>query len=571
MAVTLSRRHLLQGTAAAAAGGLTPGLVRSAWAQTPTQLNAMTRTLEVKGKSATVFGIQQSNGVSGLYLDPGQRFMVDLANRLTEDTIIHWHGQTPPVAQDGVAITGEEKVIAAGTVQPYDYAPRPGTYWMHSHQGLQEMQLMTAPLIVRSADDLKRDAQEVTVILNDFTFKTPEEVMKEVTGGAMAATGGPDSGGKADSGGTADSGGKADSGDKAGGSTAGAPSAGGAMPGMSSGTQQSAMPGGAAMSAGAMPSGAMPAMAGGAMPATSAGAMPGVAGGAMPGMGGNGTPPAAQAMRMGGNGQPDVNDFDYDAYLANDRTLDDPMVVRTERNGRVRLRLINGSSSTIYWIELNGAEGTLIGVDGEQVHPLRGRRFPMAEAQRLDIMVDVPAGKVVSVLAQREGDRVRTGIILAAPGARVVKIPELAMMASEPMGISLEARLSALKPLAPRAVDRRLAVVLSGSMAPYSWAINGRNWANHEPLRIAKGQRVEFDIVNTTPMGHPMHLHGHAFQVVALNGKALSGALRDTVQVPPKGSVKIAFDADNPGRWVFHCHNLLHMETGMITEVVYDT
>ena len=80
-----------------------------------------------------------------------------------------------------------------------------------------------------------------------------------------------------------------------------------------------------------------------------------------------------------------------------------------------------------------------------------------------------------------------------------------------------------------------------------------------------------FNFVNQTPMGHPMHLHGHAFQVVSLNGKALRGALRDTVHVPAKSSVKIAFDADNPGRWVMHCHNLLHMETGMITEVVYDT
>jgi FtsP/CotA-like multicopper oxidase with cupredoxin domain len=562
MAVTLSRRHLLQGTAAAAAGGLAPGLVHTAWAQTPTQLNVLTRTLNVKGKSATVFGIQQANGLSGLYLDPGQRFTVDLANRLTEDTIVHWHGQTPPVAQDGVAITGEEKVIAAGTTRAYDYTPRPGTYWMHSHQGMQELQLMSAPLIVRSADDLKRDAQEVTVILHDFTFKTPEEVLKDVVGGVMAVgRGGGASGGKVA------------------GSTTSAPPASGAMPGMSSDAQKPvdaqkpaaptsgmAMPG---MASGAMPAGPMAGMSGGAMPAMSGGAMPAMSGGAMPGMAGKGASPAMPAMQMGG--EVDVNDFDYDAYLANDRTLDDPMVVRTERNGRVRLRLINGASSTIFWIELGGAEGTLIGVDGEQVRPLRGRRFPMAEAQRLDIMVDVPAGKVVSVLAQREGDRVRTGIILAAPGARVVKIPELATMASEPMGFSLEARLSAVKPLAKRAVDRRLPVVLSGSMTPYSWAINGRNWENHEPLRVAKGQRVELDIVNTTPMGHPMHLHGHAFQVVALNGKTLSGALRDTVQVPGKGSVKIAFDADNPGRWVFHCHNLLHMDTGMITEVVYDT
>ncbi|CAM5204634.1 Multicopper oxidase MmcO [Castellaniella defragrans] len=70
-------------------------------------------------------------------------------------------------------------------------------------------------------------------------------------------------------------------------------------------------------------------------------------------------------------------------------------------------------------------------------------------------------------------------------------------------------------------------------------------------------------------MAHPMHLHGHAFQVVALNGKAFSGAMRDTVHVPPMSKVTIAFDADNPGQWLLHCHNLYHMAAGMITEVAY--
>jgi FtsP/CotA-like multicopper oxidase with cupredoxin domain len=70
-------------------------------------------------------------------------------------------------------------------------------------------------------------------------------------------------------------------------------------------------------------------------------------------------------------------------------------------------------------------------------------------------------------------------------------------------------------------------------------------------------------------MAHPMHLHGHHFQVVGLNGAPVNGAVRDTVLVPVNGSVTIAFDANNPGRWLFHCHNLYHMATGMMTEVAY--
>ena len=106
-------------------------------------------------------------------------------------------------------------------------------------------------------------------------------------------------------------------------------------------------------------------------------------------------------------------------------------------------------------------------------------------------------------------------------------------------------------------------------MAPYAWSLNGEYWPNVTPLMIAHGQRVAIEMVNHTMMAHPMHLHGHAFQVVAINGAQLAGAVRDTVLVPPMGSVTIAFDADNPGRWAFHCHNLYHMMTGMMTEVRY--
>jgi FtsP/CotA-like multicopper oxidase with cupredoxin domain len=81
---------------------------------------------------------------------------------------------------------------------------------------------------------------------------------------------------------------------------------------------------------------------------------------------------------------------------------------------------------------------------------------------------------------------------------------------------------------------------------------------------------VELDIINHTQMAHPMHLHGHHFQVVAFDGRRARGPVRDTVFVPVNGSVRIAFDADNPGRWLFHCHNLYHMAMGMMTEVVYD-
>jgi FtsP/CotA-like multicopper oxidase with cupredoxin domain len=89
------------------------------------------------------------------------------------------------------------------------------------------------------------------------------------------------------------------------------------------------------------------------------------------------------------------------------------------------------------------------------------------------------------------------------------------------------------------------------------------------PLMLTKGQRVEIDLLNRTMMAHPIHLHGHVFQVIAIDGRPIQGAVRDTVLVMPMGRVRIAFDSDNPGRWALHCHNLYHMVTGMMTEFRY--
>ena len=118
--------------------------------------------------------------------------------------------------------------------------------------------------------------------------------------------------------------------------------------------------------------------------------------------------------------------------------------------------------------------------------------------------------------------------------------------------------------LCRRAPDVTHRVICAGAMTPYAWSLNGEYWPNVTSLMIATGQRVAIEMLNHTMMPHPMHLHGHAFQVVAINGAPLASAVRDTVLVPPMGSVTMAFDADNPGRWAFHCHNLYHMMTGMM-------
>jgi FtsP/CotA-like multicopper oxidase with cupredoxin domain len=297
---------------------------------------------------------------------------------------------------------------------------------------------------------------------------------------------------------------------------------------------------------------------------------------AMPGMSMSKPPdPPMKGMSMKGTGMAgigmagmDLNDVQYDAFLANDRTLADPEIVRVDRGGRVRLRIINGASSSQFWIDLGNLTGRVVATDGHAVQPVPGKLFPIAMAQRLDILVDLPAAGTFPILARLEGSVRQTGIILATAGAPISRIAD-DTEAAPPIDNSLETRLAAAEPLPARPADIVHTIALGGAMKPYAWSMNGEYWPHITPLMLNKGQRIEIELVNRSMMAHPMHLHGHVFQIVAIDGRALHGAVRDTVLVSPSGRVRIAFDADNPGRWAFHCHNLYHTETGMMTEFRY--
>jgi FtsP/CotA-like multicopper oxidase with cupredoxin domain len=433
----------------------------------------------VNGKSASVLGITQPNGTPGIAATLGQQFRTRVENHLDVPTLIHWHGLTPPWQQDGVPGISSP-AISPGDSANYDFPLQfGGTFWMHSHEGLQEQLLLAAPLIV--SDDRDRPGQQdVVVMLADFSFTPPEQILDGLR--------------------------------KSGGMTK--PMAGGAM----------------------------------SMKAAAAGMATG------------GAPPP-----------PDLNDVKFDAFLANDRTLADPEILRVETGGTVLLRIINSSSMSAYHIDLGALNGELIAVDGFRVQPITARRFPLAVAQRLDIRVQIPRTPAsYPVLAILEGERNQSGVILQAGNALVRRLPVVATTPSTALTLDLERRLRASESLAPRKADRVHLLNLTGNMEGYVWSINGVAWNQDvPPLPITKGERIELVFDNRTPMPHPMHLHGHTFQVVEIDGNRFQGARRDTVLVPPKTRVVVAFDADNPGWWAAHCHLLYHLDTGMFTTLRY--
>ncbi|MEZ5837019.1 MAG: multicopper oxidase domain-containing protein [Geminicoccaceae bacterium] len=492
-----TRRRFMAGLAVLPA--LVPATVRAA--SDVLTLSATRRTLDIGGRAASVMGLLNASGRPGLVLDPGQRFRVDLTNELDVETIIHWHGQIPPNAQDGVSNTNP--MIAAGASRSFDYAPHPGTYWMHAHVPVQEVDLLAAPLIVRSAEDVAADRQEVVMFLHDLSFRPGAEVLETISNG------------KAMDHGTVQEGGHA-------------------MPGM-----------------GGMDHGAM---------------------GAIPGMGRNMADMMGRMRNMPGMADMamDLNDFEFDAYLANDRTLADPDVVQVEHGGRVLLRIVNASSMTVFWIDTGDVDGRLIAVDGHPVQPIEGRRFGIAMAQRLDIELSLPTDGVARpVLALREGARQRAGIVLSPPGAKVPRLALLSEVAHPAFSgdMTLELALRAASPLHDRPVDRSHMVMLGGAMMPYVWTINGQIWGSHTPIEVRTGERVEMMFHNMSMMAHAMHLHGQVFQVIGVNGQRFAGAMRDTVHVPAMGSVTIAFDAGEVAPWMLHCHHMAHMATGMMTEL----
>ena len=108
---------------------------------------------------------------------------------------------------------------------------------------------------------------------------------------------------------------------------------------------------------------------------------------------------------------------------------------------------------------------------------------------------------------------------------------------------------------------------LAGPVNGYNWTIDGKLYdPPNNGLGVTSGQRVRIRYINESKMFHPMHLHGVTSQVLRRNGPA---ARKDTVLVPPLATVEIDFDTDNPGRWITHCHNTYHLESGMAIVRIY--
>jgi FtsP/CotA-like multicopper oxidase with cupredoxin domain len=264
-----------------------------------------------------------------------------------------------------------------------------------------------------------------------------------------------------------------------------------------------------------------------------------------------------QSALLGGAG-----DVDHPHHLVNGRTPADPVTLRAVPGQRVRVRVVNAGSDTAYRLALGGHRMTVTHSDGFPVRPVDTDALLIGMGERYDVLVTVGDG-AFPLVASAEGKQghglavVRTGSA-TLPGATPLP-PELDRQVLT--GTDLTGADAARLP--SRSTDRAHRLALAGSMTPYRWTINGETFPDADPLQVTEGERVRLRFENHSMMFHPMHVHGHTF------GLTRGGARKDTVIVRPMRALEVDLDADNPGQWATHCHNIYHAEAGMMTTLSY--
>lgn len=261
---------------------------------------------------------------------------------------------------------------------------------------------------------------------------------------------------------------------------------------------------------------------------------------------------------------------------------------------RLRLRLINAASARFFRLLIAGHAATMVAWDGQGLmpEPMPAEGVVLGPGMRLDLIIDCME-KPGSQFEIRDAGRPKASGTLMG----VIAYSNAAPLRSAPLKTSIAVPPNRLpEPNLDKAIDHY--IMFQGGMrgAPTIGLVDGRPsriqdilakeglaWTMnynaqhehalmHEPLlNLSLGEHVILHMVNETDFYHPMHLHGHFFRVLAINGVTnRQREWRDTVMMAPRQSVDVAFVADNPGEWMYHCHILDHAAGGMMGTIVVE-
>ncbi|MDE0092327.1 MAG: multicopper oxidase domain-containing protein, partial [Oligoflexia bacterium] len=306
----------------------------------------------------------------------------------------------------------------------------------------------------------------------------------------------------------------------------------------------------------------------------------------------------------------DISDVYYPAFLINGKEK----VFYPKLKGKVKLRVINASASTYFWLTFGGEKkAQLVSADGVPVkaHPMD--KILHAIAETYDFIIEIPSDKAIEFKATaQDGSGFATadlgeGTLLKAPTIKkpdpiefVKKMSDHHHHASPSSSTSHDKKhnhkpndhIEKMKdihknhsaknkashklPIAQhydhliskektnfskKLPVREIEMNLTGNMWRYVWSINGKLLSEADKIKVRKGEVLRLILNNKTMMHHPMHLHGHFFRVI--NSHDNYSPLKHTVDVPPMSQLAIEFKPKEKGDWFFHCHVLYHMKSGM--------
>ncbi|MBN8849417.1 MULTISPECIES: copper resistance system multicopper oxidase [unclassified Sphingomonas] len=554
MTIALDRRGVLRGSAALGAAAVFP-----AWARPVSpgivgplpslsgediHLRIARRMLTVDGRESHAIGINGTVPAPLIRLREGQQVRLHVENALDEDSSIHWHGLILPAEMDGVpgiSFPG----IGPGETFTYRFPiVQSGTYWYHSHSGLQEQMGHYGPIVIDPAgeDPIVSDREHV-VVLSDHSPLHPHAIFRKLKlqGGYFNRRR----------------------------QTLG---------GLLAGRDQR-----------------------------------------------EGERLEWAAMRMDPTDISDVTGSTY-TYLVNGHGPEDNWTALFAPGERVRLRIVNASAMTTFNLRIPGLPLTVVQADGQNVRPVTVDELQVAVAETYDLIVEPREDRAYTIVGEsidrsgmaRATLAPRAGMAGEVPPLRPRPLATMRDMGMDMGGMAMPGmdhgamkhsmrdftnapevkKTPAVQTISPMPVDRtgepgqgladvghrvltyrdlvavarnpdvrapgrQMRIHLTGNMERYMWAFDGEKLsAVTAPIPFARDERVRVTLVNDTMMGHPIHLHGHFFELVTGHGD--HAPRKHTVQVQPGGTVTFDVTTDAVGDWAFHCHLLYHMHAGMM-------
>ena len=555
------RRQLLRG-ASVIGGGLAVSAMLPSWAQSATpglvstlptvsgENIAMTighTPFKVDGRIGHAVTINGTVPGPLVRLQEGQNVRLAVTNHLDEDTSIHWHGLLLPFQMDGVPGVSFPG-IKPGETFNYEFKVRQnGTYWYHSHSGLQEQMGHYGPIVIdpAGADPVAYDREHV-VVLSDYSFMHPHTMMRKLKAHAGYFNMQKQT-----------------------------------VSGLLQGQDQSLK-----------------------------------------------DRVEWSKMRMDPTDILDVTGSTY-TFLINGHGPKDNWTGLFKPGERVRLRFVNAGAMTIFNVRIPGLKLSVVQADGQNVRPVTVDEFQISPAETYDIIVQPTEDQAYTLVAEaadragmgRATLAPRPGMVAAVPPLRERPLLNMRDMGMDMSGMAgmdhgdmdhsammLDPRnapqvktgpgvqmispmpadrtgdpgqglenvghkvlvytdLASLDPNPdPRLPSREMEIHLTGNMERFMWSFDGEKYSELKaPIPFRFNERVRVVLVNDSMMAHPIHLHGHFFEVVT--GKPGHNPRKHTVNVLPGGKVAFDLTADEPGDWAFHCHLLFHMHAGMFNVV----